>query len=299
MGCLDDMAAFFWAALLGLLAAIVWLTSFRALTADDLYALALIGDAWADVPFLWILAPANGLFPGLLIAGIGFSAGLDGIAFHVFFAAAFSVLLFIATGYFFRCAGLNKAHIWPAAALSVMLICFASSPSLRWVLFLSGTHAGVLIVALFAFALAARYVERGTPSLLWLLALVMLSTFSDLLTVVQVVLPIVGGMILLGWEQPQLRRTASLVSSFTMLGALVGVGFYFAEGWTGIVSHGTVPPRLTSIIAAARAYVGTLRELTSVFGMMNAGCAIVGRESLSPYGRYCPTALGKSSRWCS
>jgi hypothetical protein len=39
------MAAFFWAALLGLLAALVWLASFRALTADDLYALGCPGNS--------------------------------------------------------------------------------------------------------------------------------------------------------------------------------------------------------------------------------------------------------------
>jgi hypothetical protein len=175
------VSALCWAAILGLLATLVWLASFDALNADELYALALIGDVWTNVPFRWMLQPANGLFPGLIIAGVGFTAGLDGIGFYVFFAAAFSIVLFIGIIYFFRQAGLNTAHIWPGAAVGVMLICFASTQSLRLLLFCPACHAGVVAAALLAFALALEHVKRGKLSTLWLFALVMLSTFSTCL----------------------------------------------------------------------------------------------------------------------
>ena len=210
----------------------MWLGSFRAtLNADEIYALALIGDIWADAPFRWHLPPANGLFPGLLVAGLGFAAGLDGVAFHLFFAAVFSILLFIATGCVVRQTGLEKRHIWSAAALAVVLICFVGDPhqELRRMLFLPGSHAGVVLVALFAFALVAKSIESGMPRMGWLFALVLLSAFSDMPTLLQVVLPIVGAMILIGWEQPQLRRRAAALGAWVVLAALAGMALYSAE----------------------------------------------------------------------
>jgi hypothetical protein len=223
-----------------------------------------------------MLQPANGLFPGLLIGSVGFIAGFDGIGFHVFFAAAFSILLFIATAYFFRHAGLNRAEAWPAAAIAVMLICFASTQSLRLLLFCPACHAGVVPVGLFVFGLVVQYIERGKPAIRWPSMLVLLSTFSDMLTVLQVVLPIVAGMIILSWQQPQLRHKTYVVSLGVSLGALAGVGLYSTVGLTGIVDHGALPLFLTSIPAAAKTYVHTFRELTSILGTVYAGSAVLG-----------------------
>jgi hypothetical protein len=266
--------------IIAILATLVWFRTFGAtVNADHLYALALIGDVRIDAPFRWILPPANGLFPGLLIAAFGFTVGFDGVVFHLFFTAAFSILLFIAAGYVFRRAGLNTMHIWPAAALAVILICFVGDQTLRRILFLPGSHAGVLPVALFAFGLADQSIESGMPPRRWLYTLVMFSTLSDMLTLLQIVLPIVVGAMVISWQQPQLRHLAAAMGLRTVLAALAGLALYFAVGSSRIFEHGTIGLPAPSIQAAARAaqvYAFTFPELTSRVGIVLIGGAILG-----------------------
>jgi hypothetical protein len=272
------MAALSWAAILGLLAALVWFDAIRAVNADELYALTLIGDLWADTPFRWMLQPYNGLFPGLLIAGFAFTAGLNGIGFYLFFAAAFSVLLFVAISFVLHHSGVNKKILWSAAALAVMLICFVGDKNnfLRRLLFFPASHAGVLPLALFAFGLATQSVENVRPRIVWLCALATLSTFSDMLTVLQVILPVVGGMILIAWEAPQLRTAAAAVGSWTTVAGLLGLALYFAVGWSGMLDHGTLGLSSVSMRAAAQTYVLTFPQLVSRLGLMHIGFAILG-----------------------
>jgi hypothetical protein len=97
-----------------------------------------------------------------------------------------------------------------------------------------------------------------------------------MLTVPQLVLPIVVGMILLGWEQPQLRRPAAVVSLSVIIAALTGIALYFGVGRTGIINHGDIPHWVTSVHAAARTFVRTFWVLTSSLGIVYVGCVILG-----------------------
>ena len=166
-----------WAIAIAVLAAMTWLGFFQQLNADELWSQALLGDLWKGVaPFRWMLPPANGFFPGLLMAAFGFALGLDNVPYYLFFAATFSMLLFLAAGTILWRAGLETSQAWSAAALSVVLMCLINpyKHAIGQMLFLPGSHSGIVPVALFCFALVSRSVETAQPAALSLFALVSL-----------------------------------------------------------------------------------------------------------------------------
>jgi len=92
-----------WGVLLAALTAITWLGYTSSLNADVLFVQAFLGDLWGvSAPFRWTVPPANGLFPGVLIGALGFFAGFDNATFYLYYAAAYSVLLFAGAGIMLR-----------------------------------------------------------------------------------------------------------------------------------------------------------------------------------------------------
>jgi len=176
--------------------------------------------------------------------------------------------------------GLESAQAWAAAALAVLLICLVDSGhehgALDYMLFLPGSHAGVVLVALPCFVLVQRALAGASRAIILLFALTVLSMFSDFLTLVQIVAPVAAAMALIGWELPQLRRRAAVIVLAMSAATLMGAGLYFALGRSGIVEEGPLTSQLMSMLDAAKTYVTTLPQLAAAIGALRVSCAFAG-----------------------
>lgn len=268
-----------WAALIGVLAPFLLLLKVHAQDADSLYSLALFGDLWNKVsPFRWTLQPANGLFPDLLIAAAGYGVGLDGVAYYLCYGSVYAILLFVLTAVVLKLARIEWAHACPAAALAVLIICLDDPDHARvqqLLIWIAG-HSGTVLVALLCFALVARFFQEGTRAGVALFVLLALNTFSDMLAVPQIALPILATLVLIGWQRPQLRRDA-IGAALVVTGAVVlGMAMYSIVPLTGIVAFGTTGIQPSEMFQAANAFVQSLPRVVEAVGPFRAACIIIG-----------------------
>ena len=268
-----------WAVLIGTLAPIIMLRTFYGANADELSSLMLFGDLWKKIaPFRWTLQPANGMFPDLLIAAAGYAVGLDGMAYYLYYGSVYAVLSFVLTAVVLKFTRVEWVHAWPAAALAVLLICLADPDHayVRLLLFLMTGHSGVVLVALLCFALVARFFQEGTRAGMVLFVLLALSTFSDKLAILQIALPILATLVLIGWQQPQLRR-AAVGAALVITGAVVlGLAMYSIVRFSRIIAFGKAGIRPAEMLQAANAFIQSLPRVVEAVGSFRAVCIIVG-----------------------
>jgi hypothetical protein len=258
-----------WAIAIVILVAMTRLIQFHAANADELASLTLIGELWqSSAPFRWMLQPANGAFPDLLIAAAIYTAGFEGVLYYIIYAGIYAVLLFVLTAVILQYAGLEKTTAWTGAVFSVLLIGVIDSahPYIHQLIFLPTGHGGVVPMALLCFAMVTHSIQRKAPAVTVLFVLVAVATFSDMLTVPHLVLPVVATTILVGWQRPDLGRIATVIVLTFIGAAIAGMAIYFAIPVTGVFDNGTLGLRPFLMLSAVTAYVRTLPQTISIVG---------------------------------
>lgn len=258
-----------WAIAIMFLAAMTRLMQFQGANADELASLTLIGELWQNsAPFRWMLQPANGTFPDLLMAGVIYAGGIEGVLYFIIYAGIYAVLLFVLIAVVLQYAGLEGATVWIAAIFSVLLI-GVIDPTHHYIhelIFLPTGHGGVVLMALLCFAIVTHSIQRMAPAVVVLFALVVVGTFSDLLTVPQIVLPVVATTILVRWQQPDLRRITVVIVLTFIGGAIAGVAIYRAIPLTGVFDNGRLILRPSAVLSNISAYLRTLPQTILIVG---------------------------------
>jgi hypothetical protein len=163
--------------------------------ADALYPLTFVSDvASMASPFRWFIAPVNGMFPDDAIVLVGKMIGADRGLNFVFYAGVYYLSVFLSAVFFLSScrAGLEAACISSAATLILSIFVKSQLDRISFSMSAPVHHAGVLPIALLVFGLLVREAEAKPlrQSRLVAAALVAVVVFSDIIAIVQIVIPV-------------------------------------------------------------------------------------------------------------
>lgn len=164
------------------------------LNADGIYPLVFVRDRLAHGfgGGRWIVPPASGFVPDLVLTFLGLALGFDGYRNVAFVYAGFCVALALAGAFFLRAAGLRRESSLAAAVVSVALLVLCQLRPQEGLsrLYLSPAHHQLALpfaLAGFALLFIAKPWARAA-----LLPLTALGVVSDPILVTELALPAAG-----------------------------------------------------------------------------------------------------------
>ena len=270
-----------WSAAIAFLGIVQGFLFLPHVNADALWPLTFVSDLVSGVtPFHWIIGPANGLFPDDAIVLVGKMLGADMGLNFVFYATVYYILVFLSSTFFLlSCkAGVEVACTASAATLILSIFGKSELDGIAYTMSTPVHHAGVLPIALLVFGLMVRETAGVLSSWSRVVAagLVAAVVFSDIIAVVQIVLP-VAALLLLFLLRHQLRANLALFVGYVVTGALSGAVARALVDKLPWVQHGTTG---VSFARLGGGWVDFLYALPSIaennLGLVHAAVAAVG-----------------------
>jgi hypothetical protein len=278
---------------IGLLAYIA--TQWQSPNSDALFPLVFVNDLLhGSAPFNWIMTPANGLFPDILMVMAARILGFDGRLNFAFFAVVYNILVFLSFFSILWSAGASRVGATTAGFAGSLLFSFAYySSSIQQILYSPAHHQGVLPILGFIIAALAVFLSRnwdqptglaGTKALMIGTVLVALTLLSDFLLFVQLLAPAYGAFACLAWLHrkdaafPAIRKTLLLACGALGVGAVLGlVAYKFLNSWD-TVRQGTTGIHITphNIRTAFKMFVAASESFPSFIGAVRYYVMIIG-----------------------